>query len=366
MDISDLIPAHIFKIAPYVPGKPIEELQRELGIADCIKMASNENPLGPSPKAVEAMQHAISNAHIYPDGESFKLRTALAQKYDLSIKQVLVGNGSNEAIDTLMRTVLTSDDEVILSQYSFIAYKITALSINVKCVIVPPKSDYSHDLEAMADAITPKTKFIVIDNPNNPTGTMVDKNAFDAFMKRVPERVLVAVDEAYDDYVETADFPNSLQYLKAGRRIVIFKTFSKIYGLGGIRLGCGLTHEAILDAVNRVRQPFNVNAVAQAAGVAALTDLEHIRRSKEVNSKGKASLYKAFDDMGVAYIPSQTNFVTIDLKRDSGPVYQALLRSGVIVRPLKNYGLMTQLRVTIGTEEQNIRFIAALQSAIRA
>lgn len=365
MDIRDLVPEHILQITPYQPGKPIEELERELGITGSIKMASNENPLGPSPKAVEAMKDAILRANMYPDGGSFYLKSALSKKYGLPSSQIIVGNGSNEAIEILMRTVLTPSDEVVISEYSFIVYKLIAQAMGVKRNIVPTKDDYSHDLDAMADAITEKTKIVFVDNPNNPTGTMVNQEAFDRFMKRVPERVVVAVDEAYDDYVDAADFPNSLPYLNAGRRIVIFKTFAKIYGLGGVRLGCGLGPVELVDATNRIREPFNVNAIAQAAGVAALSDTEHVQKSKEVNAKGKAYLSKSFEEMGLPYIPTQANFITIDMGRDAAPVYQDLLKLGVIVRPIKGYGLPNHLRVTIGTEEQNTRFIEALKTVLK-
>ena len=364
MDIRDLVPQHILDITPYQPGKPVEELQRELGISDCIKLASNENPIGPSPKAVEAMKEAILKANVYPDGGSFYLREALSKKYGVSMSQILVGNGSNEVVEVLMRTVLTPADNAVISQYSFVVYQLIAQAMGVEYTLVPPKADYTHDLEAMADAVTEKTKLIFIDNPSNPAGTMVTQDAFDAFMKRVPERVLVVIDEAYDDYVEADEFPNSFKYLHEGRQVFIMKTFAKIYGLGGLRLGSGIGSEELIDAMNRVRQPFNVNAIAQAAGVAALSDTEHVEKTRVVNAQGKKFLYKAFDEMGLSYVPTQGNFIMVDVERDSAPVNQSLLRSGVIVRPIKGYGLPNHLRISIGTQEQNERLVTALKKAL--
>jgi len=363
-DIRDLIPAHILDITPYQPGKPVEELERELGISNSIKLASNENPLGPSPKAVEAMKQAILEANFYPDGDSYRLKRALAQKHGVEPSQIFVGCGSDEVIELMMRTVLTSADEVVLSQYSFIVYKLAAMGIGSTIRSIPPKSDYSHDLEAMAAAITPKTKMIFVDNPTNPLGTIVTKQEFSAFMQRVPERVLVVADEAYDEYVEAENFPNTLSYLKNGRRLLLLKTFSKIYGLAGLRVGYGLSLPEIIDAANRIRPPFNVNALSQAAALAALTDAEHVQRSRELNSQGKAYLYKAFTEAGITYIPTQGNFITIDLHREAAPIYDALLRQGVIVRPIKGYGLPNHLRITIGTPEQNERLVVSLKRAL--
>jgi len=364
MDIRDLVPEHILRITPYQPGKPTEELQRELGITDCIKLASNENPFGPSPKAVKAMKEMILKANFYPDGGSYYLKEAISKKHGVPASQVFVGNGSDEVVELLMRTVLTSSDEVVISRYSFIVYTLAAQSAGCNAIFIPPTDDYCHDLNAMTDAITDKTKMIFVDNPTNPLGTMVGREEFDAFMKRVPEHVLVISDEAYDAYVEAEDFPNSLQYLHEGRRIAILKTFSKIYGLAGLRLGYGLMPAEVADAENRIRPPFNANAIAQAAGVAALTDVEHVSKSRELNSQGKVYLYNAFEEMGIAYIPTQGNFVTIDLKQDAAPINQSLLHSGVIVRPIKGYGLPNHLRISIGTAEQNKRLVEALQKAL--
>ena len=364
MDIQDLVPEHILKITPYQPGKPIEELQRELGITDCIKLASNENPLGPSPKAVEAMQKAIHRVNFYPDGGCYYLKEALAKKHNVSPSQIFIGNGSDEAIELLMRAILTPDDEVVISQYSFIVYKLTALGIGLNAKYIPPREDYTHDLDAMADAITDKTKMIFVDNPTNPMGTMVTKDEFATFMQRVPERVLVVSDEAYYEYIEDENYPDSMQYLNAGRRIAILRTFSKIYGLSGLRVGYGLMPAEIVDAENRIRPPFNVNSISQAAALAALDDTEHVEKSRKSNEAGKTYLYKAFDEMGVSYCPTYGNFVTIDVKKDATPINESLLHQGVIVRPIRGYGLPNHLRISIGTQEQNERLIKALKKAL--
>ncbi|GAK60013.1 histidinol-phosphate aminotransferase [Candidatus Vecturithrix granuli] len=365
MDIQQLVPPHILEIASYQTGKPLEELQKEFGISEFLHFESNENPLGPSPIAVAAMQQAILQANRYPDGVSFALRKALAQKHDVTMAQVLVGSGLDEVISLLMRAFLTSADEIVLSQYSFIMYALNAQAIGVKRVIVPAQANYVHDLDAIAEAVTEKTKMIFLDNPNNPTGTMVNRAAFDAFLQRVPEHVIVVTDEAYDDYVEAEDFPQTLSYLKQGRWLALLKTFSKIYGLAGLRIGYCLAPEALIEVVNRIRPPYNVNLIAQAAALAALTDTEHVQRSREVNLQGKRYLYRAFEEIGLPYIPTQGNFILIDCQRDAATIAQKLLRSGVIVRPVKGYGLPQHLRITIGTQAQNERLVATLRQALQ-
>lgn len=364
MNIQQQIPPHILEIAPYQAGKPLEELQQELGIAEFVMLGSNENPLGPPPKAVEAMQQAVLQANRYPDSDSFALKNALAQKHGVSRSHLLIGNGSDEVINLLMRTVLTPDDEIVLSQYSFIVYKLVAQAIGVKRTVVPAKADYSNDLAAMAAAVTDKTKMIILDNPNNPTGAMVSQQAFDAFMQRVPPHVIVISDEAYDDYVEAEDFPQTLPYLQQDRWIVIMKTFSKIYGLAGLRIGYALVPQVLVDAANRIRAPYNVNAISQAAAVAALRDTEHVRKSRAVNAQGKRYLYNAFAELGLTYIPTQGNFILIDCQRDAAPIAQYMLGAGVIVRPVRGYGLPHHLRISIGTQDQNECMISALRQAL--
>ena len=365
MNIQQHVPPHILEIAPYQAGKPLEELQRELGITEFVMLGSNENPLGPSPKAIAAMQQALPHVNRYPDGASFALRKALAQKYDIPMSQILVGSGLDEVISLWMRAFLTSGDEIVLSQYSFIMYSLNAQATGVKRVIVPARADYVHDLDAIADAVTEKTKMICLDNPNNPTGTMITRKALDAFLHRVPAHVIVVADEAYDDYVEAEDFPQTLSYIRQGRWMVLMKTFSKIYGLAGLRVGYCLAPEALIDVVNRIRPPYNVNLIAQAAALAALTDTEHVQKSRETNLQGKRYLYRAFEELGLSYIPTQGNFILVDCQRDATSIAQNMLRSGIIVRPVKGYGLPHHLRITIGAQDQNARMITALRQALQ-
>lgn len=363
IDITSLVPEHIRTLVPYVPGKPIEELERELGIKDSIKLASNENPVGPSPKALEAISRMLQDIHRYPEGSGFYLKQKLAQKHRVSPDQIILGNGSNEAIEILMRTFLQPGDEAVISKHAFVVYPLVLQAIGGKGIFVPMKN-YTHDVLAMAAAITPKTKMVFIANPNNPTGTMVGQELFDKFMNSIPEGVIVAIDEAYDEYVEAPDYPDSLKYLREGRQVVIFKTFSKIYGLAGLRIGYGIAPEEFVEVMNRVREPFNVNSVAQAAALAALDDREHVERCREINRLGKQYLYKKFEEMGLSYVPSEANFILLDVGQDAGPIYEKLLRLGVIVRPVKGYGFPNHLRVTIGTEKENERFIEALKKVL--
>jgi histidinol-phosphate aminotransferase len=363
IDITSLVPEHIRTLIPYVPGKPIEELERELGIKDSIKLASNENPIGPSPKALEAISRMLHDIHRYPEGSGFYLKQKLAQKHRVSPDQIILGNGSNEAIEILMRTFLQPGDEAVISKHAFVVYPLVLQAIGGKGIFVPMKN-YTHDVLAMAAAITPKTKMVFIANPNNPTGTMVGQELFDKFMNSIPERVIVAIDEAYDEYVEAPDYPDSLKYLREGRQVVIFKTFSKIYGLAGLRIGYGIAPEEFVEVMNRVREPFNVNSVAQAAALAAIDDREHVEKCREINRLGKQYLYKKFEEMGLSYVPSEANFILLDVGQDAGPIYEKLLRYGVIVRPVKGYGFPNHLRVTIGTEQENERFIEALKKVL--
>jgi len=360
IDLTTLVPEHIRTLTPYVPGKPIEELERELGIHDSIKLASNENPVGPSPKALEAISRMLHDIHRYPEGSGFYLKQGIAQKLKVSPDQIILGNGSNEAIEILMRTFLLPGDEAVISEHAFVVYPLVLQALGGKGIFVPMKK-YTHDVLAMAAAITPKTKMVFIANPNNPTGTMVGHELFDKFMNSIPERVIVAIDEAYDEYVEAPDYPDSLKYLREGRRVVIFKTFSKIYGLAGLRVGYGIAPEAFVDVMNRIREPFNVSSVAQAAALAALNDREHVEKCKEINRLGKRYLYARFEEMGLSYVPSEGNFILVDVGQEASSIYNKLLKLGVIVRPVKGYGFPNHLRVTIGTEKENERFIEALK-----
>lgn len=354
--VSDLI--------PYVPGKPVEELERELGISGSIKIASNENPFGPSKLAVEAAQQKLSEINRYPDGDCFYLKKKLSDKLGINESNLIIGNGSNEVIEIIARTYLTENDEAIYGEHAFIVYPIVTQAVGAKHV-VSPMPDLVHNLDDFASRITEKTKIIYLANPNNPTGTIFKRDEFDNFLSRVPDNVIVIVDEAYFEYVDDNEYPNSLEYQTNRKNIVTVRTFSKIYGLAGFRVGYGVGSEDLISYVNRVREPFNVNSLAQAAAEAALDDLEHIKNTKSVNSAGLNYLVDQFKKSGIKYTPSFTNFILIDLEDDPMPVYNKLLEEGVIVRPVGGYGLKTHLRVSVGLESENKRFISALNKVLK-
>src|SRR5512141_1920259 len=343
---------NIKNISPYVPGKPIEELERELGISGSIKLASNENPLGPSSKALAAIKKALDGLNRYPDGSGFYLSQALAKKYGVDLNQIILGNGSNELIELVVRTFVQPGDEIVSADPSFVVYKMIAQAACGANVIVPCK-DLCHDLDARAERITPRTRIVFIANPNNPTGTMNSKAEMDRFMDRVPDHVIVAVDEAYFEYVTHAEYPDSLDYLKDGKNVLALRTFSKIYGLAGLRIGYGITKPEIAELMNKVRQPFNTNSLAQAGALAALADRKHVEKSVAVNNEGKQFLYQSFQRLGLSYIPTETNFIMFETALDGKDLYNALLKTGVIIRPMGP----KRLRVTIGLPEENKRFV---------
>lgn len=353
------VPEHIRNLIPYVPGKPIEELERELGITGSIKLASNENPLGPSPKAVAALKKAAEGLNRYPDGSGFYLSQALAKKYGVDTSQVVLGNGSNELIELAVRAFVLPGDEVVSADPSFVVYAMVTRAAGGTNVIVPCR-DMRHDLDAMAERITPKTRIVFIANPNNPTGTMNTKAEMDRFMGRVPDQVIVAVDEAYFEYVTHADYPESLDHLKAGRNVLALRTFSKIYGLAGLRIGYGITTPEVAELLNKVRQPFNTNSLGQIGAVAALADRKHVERSIANNNEGKQFLYQTFGRLGVSFIPTETNFILFETTRDGKELYAALLKQGVIIRPMG----ANRLRVTIGLPEENKRFADELEKVL--
>jgi histidinol-phosphate aminotransferase len=351
---------NIKSIAPYVPGKPLEEVERELGVTGSIKLASNENPLGPSPKAVAAVKKALEGLNRYPDGSGFYLSQALAKKYDFDISHVILGNGSNELIEIAVRTFVQSGDEVISANPSFVVYKTITQAGSGANIIVPLK-DNRHDLDTMADKITAKTKLVFIANPNNPTGTMNTKNEMDRFMARVPDHVLVIVDEAYCEYVTHADYPDSLDYLREGKNVLTLRTFSKIYGLAGLRIGYGITKPQIMDLMNKVRQPFNTNSLGQIGALAALADRKHVEKSIAINNEGKQFLYQSFERLGISYVKTETNFIMFETRLDGKDLFTMLLKKGVIVRPVGE----KRIRVTIGQPEENRRFVSELEMILK-
>ncbi|MEJ2683123.1 MAG: histidinol-phosphate transaminase [Candidatus Sulfobium sp.] len=347
-------PEYVLAIRPYVPGKPLEELERDLGIGNSVKLASNENPVGPSPAAVDAVGKALSGINRYPDGSGYYLKKVLSKRLSVSEDEVILGNGSNELIDIAARTFMTYGDEAVMATPSFVVYSMAVQSVGGVCVQVPLK-DYMHDLDAMAAAVTPRTRMLFIANPNNPTGTINRKDEFDRMMAKMPDNLIVVVDEAYFEYVSDPGYADSMKHLHSDRNVLILRTFSKMYGLAGLRLGYGVAKREILADMNRLREPFNTNSIAQKAGIAALGDDEHLRRSREVNESGKEYLYRRLGEMGMSYVPTEANFIYMPVA-GAPALYEKLLRLGVIVRPMGP----DSLRVTIGLPEENRRFIEAL------
>lgn len=357
-------------LTPYQPGKPIAALERELGIQHAIKMASNENPLGPSPQAVEAARAAMSEAHIYPDGAGFELKAALASRHGVEPDAITLGNGSNEILELIARTWLAPGRASVFSAHAFAVYPLVTQAVGAEARVVAarPATDleqpYGHDLAAMQEAVDDTVRVVFVANPNNPTGTWVGRAALEAFVAAMPATTLVVIDEAYAEYVEQEDYPDATQWVALYPNLIVTRTFSKIQGLAGLRLGYSISSPPVAELLNRVRQPFNVNAVAQAAGLAALGDSAHIERSVRVNREGLVQLEEGLRERGLRVIPSVGNFITFDTGRDVGPVYETLQREGVITRPVENYGLPGHLRVTVSTAEDNERFLKALDRAL--
>jgi len=352
----------VAKLHPYLPGKPVDELARELGLDpdSIVKLASNENPLGPSPKVKAAIEAELSELTRYPDGNGFELKQALSDTFGLQASQITLGNGSNDVLDLIARTFLQSGTNAVFSQYAFAVYPISTQAVGADLNIVPAK-DYGHDLDAMANAINDQTRVVFLANPNNPTGTMFGSEEFQDFMAQVPDHVVVVLDEAYSEYVSDADYPDGLELLGQYSNLIVTRTFSKAYGLAALRVGWSASAPEIADLLNRVRQPFNVDSFALAAAKAALADKDYLERSKLVNDQGMAQIISALESEGLAYVPSKGNFITVDFGRDAAPINQAFLEAGVILRPVANYGMPTFLRVSIGTQEENQRFIDVLK-----
>jgi histidinol-phosphate aminotransferase len=363
MDVRALVPEWIRTLTPYPPGKPIEELERELGIRDSIKLASNENPLGPSPKAVAAITAALGNLHRYPDGSAFHLKRRLAASLGVSEDGLIVGNGSNEILELAVRTFLRPGDEAVMADQAFVVYQLVVQAAGGTSRIVPLR-DFTHDLEAMAAAVTPRTRLVFLGNPNNPTGTIFRRAAWQRFLRAVPDHLIVVADDAYAEYVDDPEYPDTIRERGDGRVPVLsLRTFSKLYGLAGLRIGYGVAPAPVIDALDRIRQPFNVNALALTGALAALDDEEHVRRTLATNRAGMAFLVEAFHALGLAHVPSAANFVLVRVG-DGARVYEALLRRGVIVRPMAVYGFPEHVRVTVGSEAENSRFVAALRAVL--
>ena len=361
MTFCDLALDCVTKLHPYVPGKPIEELQREYGINDIVKLASNENPLGPSPSVLKAVREASQELTRYPDGNGFSLKAALAEKYQLDVNQITLGNGSNDVLEMIARAFVSSADEVMFSQYAFAVYPLVTQAIGAQAVVAQAK-DYGHDLELMLSLISNKTKLVFIANPNNPTGTYIPAEKLESFVSQVPQQTLVVVDEAYVEYGEQTE--NTVEWLAKYPNVIITRTFSKAYGLAGLRVGYALSHSEIADLLNRIRQPFNVNSLSLAAATVAVNDDEYLIQTKQINDEGMAQLLSGFEAMELTSIPSKGNFITVDVEISGDDVFEALLRKGVIVRPVTNYGLPQHIRVSIGLADENQRFLSALSDVL--
>jgi len=362
IDLRELVPDWIQRLAVYPPGMPIEELEREYGITGSIKLASNENPFGPSPRAVQAIASALGTLNRYPDGSGYYLRQALAQRIGVAADAIVLGNGSNDIIELAVRAFLRPGAEAVMAEQAFVIYQIVVQATGAVARAIPLKR-YTHDLEAIAQAITPATRLVFLANPNNPTGTIYKRDEWEDFLAAVPRSVLVVADDAYADYVEDADYPDSLTYQRRDRLLLTLRTFSKIYGLAGLRIGYGVGPLAVVEVLNRIRQPFNVNALAQIAARAALDDHEHVERTRANNRAGLAYLREACEQLGCACVPSWANFLLLEVG-EAGRVYEALLRRGVIVRPMDVYGLPRHLRVTVGLPAENRRFVESLAAIL--
>lgn len=352
------------EIIPYQPGKPVEELEREYGICNAVKLASNENPLGPSPVALGAAHAALADLARYPDGAGFVLRHELSARLGVEPDAITLGNGSNEILELIARAFVTAQDEVVYSEYAFAVYPLVTQAIGARGIVASARN-FGHDLTAMAAAITPHTRLVFIANPNNPTGSWLSGTELENFIQGLPAHVIVVVDEAYYEYITQDDYPNALRWLGRYPNLVVTRTFSKAYGLAGLRVGYSVSHPSLADYLNRVREPFNVNSIALAAAAAALNDENHIARARALNSSEMAALTNGFIALGLEYIPSVGNFVAVDVGRPAGMVYEALLRVGVIVRPLASYGMPNHLRVSIGLPAENARFLDSLSQILR-
>ncbi len=363
MNYSELAPDYIRAIAPYQPGKPISELERELGITGIVKLASNENPLGASTKAIAAARAALGDISLYPDGNGFALKDALVQRYGVAINQVFLGNGSNDLLELAARAFLTVGDKAVYSDHAFAVYPLATQAVGAIGISVAAK-DFGHDLDAMrVAAIEHQAKIIFVANPNNPTGTFLSGDALLAFLRALPQNILVVLDEAYNEYLPVEKRYDSVAWLKEFPNLIISRTFSKAYGLASLRVGYALGHAQVMDMLNRVRQPFNVNSVAQAAAVAALQDADFVQQTFALNQRGMQQITDGLSKLKLDYIPSFGNFVSFKIA-DAMRVYRRLLELGVIVRPIANYAMTDYLRVSIGLEVENEKFLSALKQIL--
>ena len=361
--MSLTIPSYLEKIKPYEPGKPIEELQRELGLTEIVKLASNESPLGPPKESIEAMHAAIAELNRYPDDSCYHLKHKLSERFDVPVRDITVGAGSAEIIVNAARSLLGPDDYAVITEQTFIMYWLAVQSVNGNLIRVPLR-DYTYDLEAMAEAVDNRVRLVYVANPNNPTGTMVTAEQFDRFMGSLPDDVVVVYDEAYREYVGREDYPDPMKYYHEGRNIIILNTFSKIYGLAGLRVGFSIANHDLSDALKRVRSPFNVSSIASAAALAAMDATSHVEESVKINNEGKRLLTAELSGMGLHVIPSVTNFVLVDFHDDVMEINKKMLHKGIIVRPMASFGIPTALRISIGMPDDNRRCIEAMREIL--
>lgn len=358
MSLEKQVNPHILTLRPYEPGKPIEELERELGISSAVKLASNENPIGPSPKAIEALHAAIDQVNRYPDGACFALRDRLSEKLGVDKGQLIFGCGGDEILELVVKTFIGVGDNAVFSWPSFAMYPVVVQGMGGESRMIPLRDDFGHDLVAMRDAIDERTKIVFLCNPNNPTGTSMGAEEFDAFLASLPESVVLFVDEAYREFVRRSDFPDSIGWLSRRPGTLVMRTFSKIYGLAGMRIGYGVGDTELVGYLERARHPFNVNRLAEVAALAALDDDAHADRTRENNAEGIETLTRELEAMGIEVVPSDANFI---LARTGAGVYEKLLREGVIVRPMGGFGFTEHVRISIGLPEENERLLKALK-----
>lgn len=362
-DFISLATPGVQNLNPYLPGKPPEELERELGLTDVVKLASNENPLGPSEKALAAIKESLPGLSLYPDSGGYRLKLALAETFSLNPAAITLGNGSNDVLELIGRAFLSPGDEVIYSEYAFVVYSLVTQATGAKAVVTPA-DNWGHDLDAMLRAITDKTRIIFIANPNNPTGTWLSKDKIEWFLQQVPEQVLVVLDEAYTEYVAASEFPDGLKLQNDYPNLIVTRTFSKAYGLAGLRVGFSVSNTDVANVLSRVRQPFNVNNLALIAAEEVLNDKDFMLRTVALNTQGMKQYESGFEALRFEFIPSVGNFITVNMATDAMSIYQALLKEGVIVRPVANYGMPEHLRISIGLPEENERCLAALAKVV--
>ncbi len=365
--MKSLVPPYLHNVKEYIPGKPIEELQRELGLTDIIKLASNENPLGTSPKVRDVVRNAVERLHIYPDGAAYNLKQAICEFHGVEMSEVATGAGSDELLMLSIDTFMSPGEPGVLSDYTFISYSISMNAHGAEVVSVPVRDGFEQDVDALIAACGDDTKMLFVANPNNPTGTYLSEAKLRKLLTEVPEDVIVVVDEAYHDYIHAEDYSSALELRDLRERLIVFRTFSKCYGLAALRVGYAISTPEIIGMINRVRKPFNVNLVGQEAAVAALADREFVAHSVDVNDRGKAQFETGLGrlaELGVDWVPSQTNFLLVEMPVAGRTIYEAMLRRGVILRPMNGYGLPQHLRISIGTEDENARCLTELADVL--